>query len=719
VFCVAFSPDGTTFASGGADGTARIWDTATRRQIAQFAGHPSWVYAIAYSPDGTTLATASFGRVSQWSLATGEPTSRFFVGRGTNPANDAGPFAGPDPVKHPIPVYAVAYSPDGTVLAAGCDDGTVHLIDVVTGVEAFRLTGSYSIATGGSHSIEAVAFSADGTTLASSDGLTVSRWNVGSWQKTTPTVTPGPGGGADTIAFSPDGGVLAAAGRSGYLLGPGPAAEITLLPTDPDREVTAVAYLPQRGATLVTGDSAGDVSLVDTSSGRQIARLSGHAGPVRALACGPDGSLLASVAEDRTIRLWDVQAAEQVAVLTGHSDPVIAVAYAIPGGGTAAGTGFGAARPRRPLAGVRSDSPSEQDLLGIGGDVETLAELIAATETRPPLAIALIGDWGAGKSSVMLQVERQIDLLAERARNNPGLSAFAENVRQVRFNAWHYSDDQLWAGLISHLFEVLAAPADPVADAGAPDQRPVAADRQSVAAERDRLRAELAARQAASDKLTADLKTADDLRQPVGAQPVGAQPGGVPARVGAGEAATVELRPLGLQVSPVEVEFMARLGGLVRTPRAAKRLVNIYRLVRIGIPDGELARFTASGGAFRAVQVLLALLVGHPEFAREVFRAVLEGTHGEDLLAVVEEVEGGGGDTHSFGMITDFLAEIGAETGVTVGIDECRRWCPRLARFSFYTRELVTGASRELSPRGCLLVPCGRGPGPGYAGGAR
>jgi hypothetical protein len=89
----------------------------------------------------------------------------------------------------------------------------------------------------------------------------------------------------------------------------------------------------------------------------------------------------------------------------------------------------------RPLAGVRSDAPSERNLIAATSDVETLADLIAAAETSPPLAIALIGDWGVGKSSVMLQIQRRIDALAEMSRNNPGLSVFASNVRQVRFNA--------------------------------------------------------------------------------------------------------------------------------------------------------------------------------------------------------------------------------------------------------------------------------------------
>jgi hypothetical protein len=85
-----------------------------------------------------------------------------------------------------------------------------------------------------------------------------------------------------------------------------------------------------------------------------------------------------------------------------------------------------------------------------------------------------------------------------------------------------------------------------------------------------------------------------------------------------------------LQLTQAEVEFMGRLGELIPTPRAAKRLVNIYRLVRIGIPDGELAGFVGDekGGSYQAVQVLLAILIGHPEFARDVFRVLIEGAHG-------------------------------------------------------------------------------------------
>jgi hypothetical protein len=157
----------------------------------------------------------------------------------------------------------------------------------------------------------------------------------------------------------------------------------------------------------------------------------------------------------------------------------------------------------------------------------------------------------------------------------------------------------------------------------------------------------------------------------------------------------VDLRPQGLQLSAAEVEFMTRLGGLLPTPRAAKRLVNIYRLVRIGIPDAELAAFVGDekGGPYQAVQVLLAILVGHPDAAREVFQALLQAPPDEDLAAVVHEAGAGREGTGPFGIRGIELGELLLETALSVQAGECQRWCPTLARFSFHTRDLagVTG----------------------------
>lgn len=72
---------------------------------------------------------------------------------------------------------------------------------------------------------------------------------------------------------------------------------------------------------------------------------------------------------------------------------------------------------------------------------------------------------------------------------------------------------------------------------------------------------------------------------------------------------------------------MSQMGGLTRTPRAAKKLVNLYRLARIGVEPGDLAAFVgteAIPGEHQPVQILLALLVGSPDQAAAVFRHILE-----------------------------------------------------------------------------------------------
>ena len=111
----------------------------------------------------------------------------------------------------------------------------------------------------------------------------------------------------------------------------------------------------------------------------------------------------------------------------------------------------------RSLAVLRNDDPSAEDLLDIVSDVETLAELIAAKGTAPPLAIALFGEWGAGKSSLMRQVEARVDELVGLSRERPAETSFVTAARQIRFNAWHYSDESLWLGLIDNLFNALSA----------------------------------------------------------------------------------------------------------------------------------------------------------------------------------------------------------------------------------------------------------------------
>lgn len=139
---------------------------------------------------------------------------------------------------------------------------------------------------------------------------------------------------------------------------------------------------------------------------------------------------------------------------------------------------------------MTSDEESAEDRLDITPDVHTIGALAAAVSTEPPLSIALLGDWGTGKSTFMRQMSERIQQLADLSRNNPGLSLFAANVRQVRFNAWHYSDDQVWVGLVDHLFQTLAG--TDVSDPGASEE---------VRRQQSQLEAALADKQARRQRL--------------------------------------------------------------------------------------------------------------------------------------------------------------------------------------------------------------------------
>ena len=121
-----------------------------------------------------------------------------------------------------------------------------------------------------------------------------------------------------------------------------------------------------------------------------------------------------------------------------------------------------------------------EDRLYVKESAERLGELIALRETRLPLAIGLFGNWGSGKSYFMNLMDQHMRskadkakadwdkrVAAARASNQPdpdNQGPWCQEIVSVYFNAWHYVDTNLWASLVSQIFESLFAHLKPKED---------------------------------------------------------------------------------------------------------------------------------------------------------------------------------------------------------------------------------------------------------------
>jgi phospholipase C len=112
---------------------------------------------------------------------------------------------------------------------------------------------------------------------------------------------------------------------------------------------------------------------------------------------------------------------------------------------------------KRVIAGYKPDTSGaeDQDLLAISPDVEVLCAVLAAKDVKPPISVGLFGDWGTGKTFFMQKMQKQFDSIQTNAREAQK-TAYCKHIAQLWFNAWHYIDANLWASLVSHIFDELA-----------------------------------------------------------------------------------------------------------------------------------------------------------------------------------------------------------------------------------------------------------------------
>ena len=194
-------------------------------------------------------------------------------------------------------VKSVAFSPDGTILASGSADGTIKLWDTKTGTEIRTFTEH-------KRPVESVAFSPDGTILASESDYEVPKfWNV----KT----------GKEILMF-----------------------------TENKNLVRSATFSPN-GTMLALGLKDGTIKFCKVKTDTEMRTLTctkmriltGHTGSVLTLAFNQNGTVLASGSLDMTVKIWNVEMGTEICTLTGHKTHLLSVVFS-PDGTILASTEF-------------------------------------------------------------------------------------------------------------------------------------------------------------------------------------------------------------------------------------------------------------------------------------------------------------------------------------------------------------------------------------------
>jgi len=111
----------------------------------------------------------------------------------------------------------------------------------------------------------------------------------------------------------------------------------------------------------------------------------------------------------------------------------------------------------QPVAWTGNDNPwalGLVDRLGAHAEASAFAALAISPDLKPPLAVGVFGNWGAGKSFFLRLVHEKIERLASQSFREGSVS-FVQQIAQIRFNAWHYVDSNLWPSLVDHIFTQL------------------------------------------------------------------------------------------------------------------------------------------------------------------------------------------------------------------------------------------------------------------------